>query len=1115
MRGPTSPRCRRRQQRPGRKLRRRWVTEAVGAGGLPPSEADGASDRSALTREAMARAAGYSAAGDAGAALRWLDRAARLAPGDQTVALSLASAALGQDDARAAALFAAIAERVDLREAWLGLAAARRRLGDPAAAATALARVLSRNAPAAGLDALADTITREAGEPGWCSLAGDGRLALHRAGHATGGTIVLRLDGRELAARTARLPAGWQRAESLRVTADGKDLLGSPLSIRAICRVAGCVTAREGGLDGWAWHPGEPDRDPVLTVRAATGRRLVRLTAADTIVTADISPMFLGALARPRGFHVPAAALAGVTGLVHVLDQSGNDLLGSPLDASAEQRTAVAASVTLSRLYPAGAPRAQTGRARTAPLPPPAIPAATIGPSPPVGATPLRRRNADVVLPVHGGMPTVLACLDSVFATIPQGTRVIVVDDASPEPALRQALDALAARRRILLIRAPHNRGFAASANAGIAACPGHDVVLLNSDTLVPPDWLARLSEAARAACDIGTVTPLSNDASILSYPGPVGSNAVPDRTQADRLDALAKRANGRTLVDIPVGVGFCLYIRRDCLDAVGLFRADVFAQGYGEENDFCLRARHLGWRHVAAPGVFVAHVGGASFGAAAAALRARNGAILERLHPGYEHLVQGFGVADPLAPARRALDVGRWRAARRRGQPAVILVTHEEGGGVERVIAVSAKAHRAAGRRPIVLRPGRCADGGKAVVVGDGDEGGYPNLRYALPDELPSLLHLLKAERPAAAEVHHLVGHDPAVLTLIERLRLPYDVHVHDYAWFCPRIALVGADKRYCGEPELPGCEACVADAGSLLGDGVSVAGLRERSARLLAGARRVLAPSADAAARMHRHFPALRPDVLAPENDVALPPPAPPSGPARSGPAPSGLAPSGPAPSGLAPSGLAPSGPAPSGPAPSGPAPSGPAPSGPAPSGLAPSGLAPSGLAPSGLAPSGPAPFGTAGLRPAGRCRVCVVGAIGVHKGYDVLLACARDAAARRLPLEFIVVGHTIGDRRLLDTGHVFVTGEYRPDEAVALIRAQDASLALLPSIWPETWCFCLTEAWQAGLGVAAFDIGAPAERIRRTGRGFLLPLGLPSAAINNALMSATGLTIHRRRC
>ena len=999
-------------------------------GDLPLSDADRATDRAALTSEALARAAELTAAGEAAAALRWLERAARLAPGEPTVALSLATAALGLDDRRAAALFAFVAERDDLHEAWLGLAAARRRLGDPAGAAAALGRALSRHSPAPDIGAMADAIAGEAGVPGWCGLSGDGELILHpvacRADRHPDGRnaarIALRLDDRALPARTTRLPAGWERAGSLWVIADGQALLGSPISIRAVRRVAGCVTARDGGLVGWAWHPGDPERDPVLSVRADTGRRQVRLTAVDRTVAIDTPTV----LARPRGFCVPAAALADMRGLVHVLDRDGNDLLGSPLEPGAEQRMAVAATVMLSRLYPATPLRARTG---SPPPPvgaaPPALPARTIGPSPPVGAA-LRRRDVDVVIPVYGGLPTVLACIDSVLATIPRGSRVVVVDDASPEPALRQALDALAAERRIALIRAPRNRGFAASANAGMAACPGHDVVLLNSDTLVPPGWLIRLAEAARAAPDIGTVTPLSNDASILSYPGPAGSNPVPDRAEAARLDAMAQRTNGAMLVDIPVGVGFCLFIRRDCLDAVGLLRADVFAQGYGEENDFCLRARHLGWRHVAAPGVFVAHVGGASFGAAAAALRARNGAILERLHPGHDQLVRDFAAADPLAPARRALDLARWRAARRRGQRAVILVTHEEGGGVERMIGQAAKAHRGTGHRAIVLRPGRMADGRLAVLVDDGCTGSYPNLRYALPEELSPLLRLLQAERPDAAEVHHLVGFDPAVLTLIERLRVPYDVHVHDYALFCPRISLVGAEKRYCGEPDLPGCEACVADAGSLIGDEVSVAGLRARSARLLAGARRVLTPSADAAVRIRRHFPDRGLEVAEPEDDMALahPPPARP--------------------------------------------------------------------------------------HPAMPCRICVVGAIGVHKGYDVLLACARDAAARRLNLEFVVVGHTIDDRRLQATGRVFVTGEYRADEVVALIRAQNARLALLPSICPETWCFGLSEAWQAGLDVAAFDIGAPAERIRRTGRGLLLPLGLPPAGINNVLLKAAGLTI-----
>jgi glycosyltransferase involved in cell wall biosynthesis len=487
----------------------------------------------------------------------------------------------------------------------------------------------------------------------------------------------------------------------------------------------------------------------------------------------------------------------------------------------------------------------------------------------------------------------------------------------------------------------------------------------------------------------------------------------------------LARQVNGRTAVEIPVGIGFCMYIRRACLDAVGVLRADLFAQGYGEENDFCLRARHLGWRHVAAPGVFVAHVGGHSFGTAAWHLQARNEALLERLHPGYGKLIATHATADPLAPSRRRLDLARWRSARGRGSEAVIVITHLEGGGVERQVEASVARHRASGYRAIVLRPSRAPDGGRCITVCDGMTNDFPNLRYAMPDELPALHRLLQREHPRAVELHHMVGHHPAVLDLIASLNVPYDVHVHDYAWLCGRVALVGPTQRYCGEPDAVQCEACVADAGNLIDEDISVAALRQRSARLFADARHVFTPSEDTAARIRRHFPAIRPVPVPHEADAAM---------------------------------------------------------------------------------AGPPQVTTVP-----RCRVCVIGAIGIQKGYQVVLDCARDAAARDLPLEYVVVGHTIDDRRLLATGRVFVTGSYATDEAVSLIKAQQATIALLPSIWPETWCFTLAEAWRAGLTVAAFDIGAPAERIRRTGRGFLLPLGLPPHAINNALVAAAGLSRH----
>ena len=92
------------------------------------------------------------------------------------------------------------------------------------------------------------------------------------------------------------------------------------------------------------------------------------------------------------------------------------------------------------------------------------------------------------------------------------------------------------------------------------------------------------------------------------------------------------------------------------------------------------------------------------------------------------------------------------------------------------------------------------------------------------------------------------------------------------------------------------------------------------------------------------------------------------------------------------------------------------------------------------------------------------------------------------------------------MLETGRVFISGAYREGEATHLIAGFKPDLAFLPSIWPETWCFALSEAWRAGLYAVAFDLGAQAARIKATGRGTTLPLGLPVPRINDHLLTWT---------
>jgi GT2 family glycosyltransferase len=96
--------------------------------------------------------------------------------------------------------------------------------------------------------------------------------------------------------------------------------------------------------------------------------------------------------------------------------------------------------------------------------------------------------------------------------------------------------------------------------------------------------------------------------------------------------------------------------VRRAALDAIGHFDQATFGRGYGEENDFCLRAAAHGWRNVLCDDAFVAHRGGASFAPEGHAPGGENLARLNARYPGYNALIAEFILRDPLKPLRERL---------------------------------------------------------------------------------------------------------------------------------------------------------------------------------------------------------------------------------------------------------------------------------------------------------------------------------------------------------------------------------------------------------------------------------------------------------------------------
>ncbi len=265
-------------------------------------------------------------------------------------------------------------------------------------------------------------------------------------------------------------------------------------------------------------------------------------------------------------------------------------------------------------------------------------------------------RLPTVVVPVYNALDDLDACLASLDRTLPSGSAVRLVDDASTDPRIepmargwceRSALDARYVRR-------DRNLGFPGNCNAAFAETGDADLVLLNSDTVATPGWLEMIARCATSDSRIATITPWSNNAEICSFPRFCEDNPVPEQPEA-----VAEAAAGLSppeYPELPTAVGFCMFIRRAALAQLGGFDAATFGQGYGEENDFCLRAAAMGWRNVLCDTAYVVHRGGASFGPLGLAPNGDNLARLLARWPDYNERVARFIMADPLRALRGRL---------------------------------------------------------------------------------------------------------------------------------------------------------------------------------------------------------------------------------------------------------------------------------------------------------------------------------------------------------------------------------------------------------------------------------------------------------------------------
>jgi GT2 family glycosyltransferase len=229
------------------------------------------------------------------------------------------------------------------------------------------------------------------------------------------------------------------------------------------------------------------------------------------------------------------------------------------------------------------------------------------------------------------------------------GCSLIAINDSPDDMELKESLQIAVSKMTSLLpvqlVENEQNIGFVRSVNRALrlVVSRGHNVIVLNSDTIVYPGTFTEMYSVAQLDPMIGFVSPRSNNATICSLPHQDQyKSAAPAESKAvfNELSRYLPRFQF-----VPVAVGFCLFIKCEVLKEFGLLD-ESYGWGYNEENDLIMRANRCGYRAAIANRAFVYHVGEASFSSSdspKSSQESKNARLLNERFPEYMPSVRRY----------------------------------------------------------------------------------------------------------------------------------------------------------------------------------------------------------------------------------------------------------------------------------------------------------------------------------------------------------------------------------------------------------------------------------------------------------------------------------------
>lgn len=643
-------------------------------------------------------------------------------------------------------------------------------------------------------------------------------------------------------------------------------------------------------------------------------------------------------------------------------------------------------------------------------------------------------RTYDIIVPVYNAYDHTAHCLESLVAHTDPKHTVFLLDDCSSDTRILGLLHAFADRHcNIHVMESTRNMGFIANVNRGFGLS-SHDVVILNTDTQVTKGWLERLDRCLVLFPGTGAVSPLSNNATILSLPVMNQNNSLPVGYDVDSFAALVARNSTHQYPQIPTAVGFCMLITRKALEQCGEFNL-AFGSGYGEECDFCMRVWSAGMEVRCCDDAYVHHYGAASFGDSTEmnTRRLQNQQLLSQMWPDYMRKVVEYCLNNPLRELQERINSSLTGNDHDKN-PQVLHVIHMflTSGGTDshtlNMICGEARRYRST-----VLYPHRFPEmidinaqqaneilrlAMLSVHCIKSDEffSGFP---HALWNDVieRKFLQFVRGGDYEIVHFQHLLFWTSFLLPFIAKaLGKKVIISLHDYFFLCPEYNMMFPDKVKCDKrralPEDPVCINCLSERRSNAAKAQAVSlneYLAERNAiieLMLNQVDKIVAPSQFVKSRFQEAFG----DEIGQKIKVI-----------------------------------------------------------------------PHGVTVYGVSP-----------RPQreGVLRVGFVGSFNSEKGAMIFMEAAVKLADA--PVQFHVFGGVI-DAELSETARrsgMILHGAYKVEQLPSLLTAID--IAVVGSVWHETFCLVLTELQAMGVPVIASSVGAISERIQEGVTGFLYPAG-----------------------